>query len=224
MGGGELQIDINPHAIHAGGFELSQSALTGSIVVLLLMIGMGLIASRVKHFSDRPKGLQAVVELAVDSMHRFAQAKIGRRSEVVAPFVMTLMMYILFGTLIDLFGIPAVTMDLNATAALALLSFLLTNIMAFSQLGFAGRFKHLAKPIAVAMPIRILTDLIAPCSMALRLFANVLVGAIIIELVYFVCPLVLPAVVGAYFSVIHPLIQVYVFGLLSLNYIEEAIE
>lgn len=69
-----------------------------------------------------------------------------------------------------------------------------------------------------------MTDFVAPFSMALRLFANVLVGAIIMELVYHVIPLVVPAVVAGYFSLAHPLIQVYVYGLLSLNYINEAIE
>ena len=74
------------------------------------------------------------------------------------------------------------------------------------------------------MPIRILTDLIAPCSIAIRLFANIMVGGIIMQLIYAVAPIILPAIVASYFNVLHVGIQTFVLGLLTLVYVSEAIE
>ena len=97
------------------------------------------------------------------------------------------------------------------------------NIVAIRYKGLKGRFKLLTEPSPVVFPIKILTDLIAPCSMAIRLFANVLVGGVIMQLVYMAIPYVVPAAISAYFNVIHVMIQTFVFGLLSLTYIGEAL-
>lgn len=222
-----LEISIDPKAFYIGGVNVSLSAVMGSVIVLILVVLMWLLNRHIRKFTDQPKGLQNLVELAVESMHKFAAGKVGKVADVVAPYVMALMMYIMFGTLIELLGLPAVTSDLSATLALGMMSFVMTNVIAFKVLGPKGRVKRLASPMAVALPIKVLTDVVAPFSMALRLFANVLVGAIIMELIYSAMaslPIAIPAVVASYFSLAHPLIQVYVYGLLSLNYISEAIE
>lgn len=221
---GQLNIDISPAPFYIGSINVGQSAVMGSAIVAILVVLMYLLSRRIRRFTDEPKGLQNVVELMVESMYKFAHGKVGHAADTVAPYVMALMAYVMVGTLIELVGLKAVTSDLSATIALGLMSFVMTNIMALKTLGFKGRLRNLASPVAAALPIKIITDVIAPFSMALRLFANVLVGAIIMELVYHVVPLVAPAVVGSYFSLAHPLIQVYVYGLLSLNYISEATE
>ena len=50
------------------------------------------------------------------------------------------------------------------------------------------------------------------------------VGGVVMQLVYQVVPLVLPAAISAYFNVLHVMIQTFVFGLLSLIYTSEAVE
>lgn len=42
-------------------------------------------------------------------MYKFAKGKVGHVADIVAPYVMALMMYIMFGTLVELIGLPAVT-------------------------------------------------------------------------------------------------------------------
>ena len=53
---------------------------------------------------------------------------------------------------------------------------------------------------------------------------NILVGGVIMQLIYKILPVVLPAVVSTYFNVLHVGIQTFVFGLLSLIYVGEAVE
>lgn len=98
------------------------------------------------------------------------------------------------------------------------------NFTALKFRGLRGRLKNLASPSAVVFPIKVLTDCIAPFSMGIRLFANVLVGGVIMQLVYAVLPILLPAAVSSYFNVLHVGIQTFVFGLLFLTYTGEAVE
>lgn len=217
-------IDIAPHRVHLLGMEIGASVIVGWAVTALLLILLLCLRARVARFTDKPKGVQNLLELIVDSMHRFALGKVGHNADFVAPVVLTLMTYVAAATLVELFGLPPATDDLSCTLALGLTAFLLVNVTALKELGFKARVKHLAAPSPAVFPIRVLTDCLAPVSMAMRLFANVLVGGIIMKLIYDAMPLVLPALLSVYFNIIHVAIQTFVFGMLTLNYIMEATE
>lgn len=218
------EISIMPHHVSFLGMEVGASVVVGwfATAALLLLMVLGYIRSR--RFTQSPRGAQCVMELIVDAMHKFAAGKIGHNADFVGPVALALMAYIAVGTLVELFGIPPMTEDLSCTLALGLTVFLTVNVTALKDKGVVGRIKSLASPTPVVFPIRILTDLLSPLSMALRLFANVLVGGIIMKLIYAVLPILVPVPIAAYFNVIHVCIQVYVFGMLTLNYVGEATE
>ena len=98
------------------------------------------------------------------------------------------------------------------------------NVTAFKFRGLKGRIRGLSKPSPVVFPVRVLTDCITPFSLGIRLFSNVMVGGVIMQLIYAIMPIVLPAVVASYFNVLHVGIQTFVFGLLSLMYTSEALD
>lgn len=224
IGGGMPEISIMPHRVSFLGMEVGASVVVGWGTTLALLIVLVLGYFRIRRFTKTPKGAQKIMELIVDAVHRFAEGKIGHNADFVAPVVLALMSYIAVGTLVELFGIPPMTEDLSCTLALGLTTFLTVNVTALHDFGPKTRLKKLASPTPIVFPIRILTDLLAPVSMALRLFANVLVGGIIMKLVYAVMPVLLPVPIAAYFNVIHVGIQVYVFGMLTLSYVSEATE
>lgn len=221
------EISIMPHHVHFFGIELGVSVIMGWFVVLLLIILCIVINRLVRHFKEKPTGFQNIVELAVEGVYNFSKGKVGHLADFVAPVVLTLMTFVAAATLVELFGLPPATEDLSCTLALGLVTFMTVNITALRELGLKERIKRLATPKSVAflvLPIRVMIDCVAPLSMALRLFANVLVGGIIMKLVYAVIPLVVPAVLSVYFNLIHVAIQTFVFGLLTLNYTMEAVE
>lgn len=220
-----MDIEISPKPFNVGGINIGQSGFTGLVVVCVLVVALVLLnVLGIRRFRDKPGKLQTLIETLVDWLHNFCTEKVGHLADQIAPFVLTFMCYVIFTTLVELIGLPAATMDLSCTLALGLMSFVLTNVVAMRELGLRNRIKHLATPNAAVLPMRVLTDVLAPFSMALRLFANVLAGAIIMELIYMAIPYVVPSIVASFFSLAHPLIQTYVFGLLSLNYLSEALE
>jgi len=75
--------------------------------------------------------------------------------------------------------------------------------------------------------MKILSDVAVPVSLACRLFGNMLGGMIVMDLLKSVLggyASGIPAVAGLYFNLFHPLIQTYIFIILSLTFINEAIE
>ncbi|GHU67465.1 ATP synthase subunit a [Clostridia bacterium] len=225
------EVSIMPEPFYIGAVNVGQSVVMAWLVIAVLVILMLIARGRIKKFSGAPKGFQAFCELIVGGIHDFASGQLGaehnetrRAADIAAPAVFTLMVYVFATTVIELFGLPPATDDINCTLALGLCAFIMVNVTAIRVKGVKGRALAWTHPMAGVAPIRILTDLITPFSMAIRLFANVLAGGVIMKLLYAVVPVLIPAALSAYFNVLHVGIQTFVFGLLPLMYIGEAIE
>ena len=218
------EISILPEAFYIGGVNVGWSVVVAWAVIAVLAALLLLAQRTIRRMEKVPHGLQNLLELVVDGVDRFAKSRIGSAADFAAPIVLTFMVYIMSTTLVELFGISPSTEDINCTLALGLSAFVMVNVTAIRERGLAGRLSSLTHPYAVALPIRVLTDCISPFSMAIRLFANVLAASIIMKLLYAVVPVVVPAVLSSYFSVIDAGIQTFVFGMLTLVYIKEAIE
>ena len=221
-----LEVSLYPKPFEVFGVNVGMSVFIAWCVMAVLLISLVLIHFLVvRHMKPVPKGAQNVVELAVDGVYRWAEGKVGHAADFVAPVSMTLMTYVFFNTVIEMFGLPPATEDINCTFALGLCTFITVNVAGLKfRGGIRGRIKGLCSPSPIVMPIRILTDFIAPCSIAIRLFANIMVGGIIMQLIYAVEPIILPAIIASYFNVLHVGIQTFVLGLLTLVYVSEAIE
>ena len=220
-----LEVSLTQKPFFLLGINVGLSVVTAWYVLVFLLAMLVLLHfGVVRRMKERPEGLQNVLELLVDSVYRWSRSKVGEAGTFVAPVLTTLMTYVFFVTVIELFGIDPATEDINCTLALGLCTFVMVNVTGLKYRGIRGRIRGLCTPSAVVMPIRMITDLIAPCSIAIRLFANIMVGGIVMQLIYAVVPVVLPAILAAYFNVLHIGIQTFVLGLLSLVYVSEAVE
>ena len=118
--GMNLGESIYPEMIQIGGVTLPLSGMIGTALVLILLLVAYFIRRSMKNWPDTPRGLQNVIELIVDTVHNFANDKVSPYADALAPFTLTFMVYILFGTCIELFGIPPITKDINCALALGL--------------------------------------------------------------------------------------------------------
>ena len=81
-----------------------------------------------------------------------------------------------------------------------------------------------AEPIAIVTPINILELGIRPLSLCMRLFGNVLGAFVIMELLKYICPFILPVPFCLYFDIFDGLIQAYVFVFLTSLFMSEGLE
>ena len=94
----------------------------------------------------------------------------------------------------------------------------------FHKKGLKGFLKSFAEPAPIMLPINILEVVIRPTSLCMRLFGNVLGSYVVMKLLEFICPAVLPIPFSLYFDFFDGFIQAYVFVFLTSLFIKEAIE
>ena len=116
------------------------------------------------------------------------------------------------------------TKDLNVTAALAVMSMCLIEFSGIRKNGLVHWVKHFAQPVPVVAPITVLEIVIRPLSLCMRLFGNMLAGFVVLELLKFFVPLIVPIPVSFYFDIFDGLLQAYVFVFLTALFMTEEME
>ncbi|MFZ0389645.1 MAG: F0F1 ATP synthase subunit A [Calditrichia bacterium] len=213
---------------------------------VLMMWFAGLILIITFYFAFRkkalvPRGFAALLEtvvlfirdeIAVPNMG----AKQGRR---FTPFLSTMFFFILTANLmglIPLFGLA--TSNISVTAALAVITFVMTQIMGMVENGAWGYWKSMApsgipKPLLVIIvPIEFFGLFTKPFALAMRLFANMiaghtvifaLLGLIIAIGVIWVSPFSIAfAIFISFLELLVAFIQAYIFTMLSALFIAMA--
>lgn len=217
-----------------GSIFITESTLWGIVVaVVLAVLGIWLGSGLQKI----PKGKQVIAELIVGWIYKFSDQNLGKENRCYAPYIGTIFGFILLGSSLGIFGIRPITASLNVTAALAALTFLLIQTSAIRTHGLKGRLKEMCEPYPFMFPLEIIEACTLPVSLALRLFGNILGGLIVVELwMHFmeylsslVCDIpflravtVLP--INAFFDMFEPVIQTYIFTLLTMLNLYTAIK
>lgn len=160
-------------------------------------------------------------------MESFTQNTAGHCSSELPAYMFSIAILLISCAAAELFGQRPPTADLIMTFSLGIATFFLINFLSIKKKGIGGRLKGLASPSPIIFPLKILSDISVPVSLACRLFGNMLGGMIVMDLLksslggYAVG---FTALAGIYFNLFHPLIQTYIFIILSLTFINEAVE
>lgn len=225
----ELEFNLLSNRVTLFGLSFAKTTVISYIITFIILI-LGLIFRFFifRKFSyDNPKGFQNIIELAVEAMESFAKDSLMDYSGQLAPYMFTLAVYMIFSAATELFGLRAPTSDIVSTFAMGLITFILINFYGIKKKGVGGRLKGMTKPTPLVFPMKILSDIAVPVSLACRLFGNMLGGMIVMDLLKSVLggyASGIPAVAGIYFNLFHPIIQAYIFIILSMTFINEAIE
>lgn len=197
------------------------------LIVLLVLIGFAILANRaIVKGTQVPGGFQNVVELIVEKLDGMIDNTMGKNGVKFRNYIGTIFIFILFSNIAGIFGLRSPTADYGVTLPMALITFTLIHFNKFKHQKVSGVIKGLCDPWPIWMPINIIGDLAVPISLSLRLFANVLSGTIIMSLVYGLLnwfALIWPAALHVYFDLFSGAIQTYVFCMLSMTYISDAI-
>ncbi len=212
-------------------FGLSFAKTTVVMWVIIAVVALLCVVFRLFVFprfsEDNPKGFQNALELSVEAMEGFAKNNLHDYSGELAPYMYSLAVFMIAAAMSELLGARPPTSDLLVTFAMGIITFVLINAYGIRKKGLGGRIKGMLQPNPVMLPMKIISDVAVPVSLACRLFGNMLGGMIVMEMLKSVLGGFaggLPAVAGLYFNVFHPLIQAYIFVILSMTFINEAIE
>lgn len=205
-----------------GGIDVSDSVVVTWIIMALLVV-LSLLLTR-KLSVRSPGKVQVVLESMVEFLNNFVKTNIGSHWRPFAPWLGTVALYIGISNLIGIFGLTPPTKDISVTAALAIMSMLLIYGAQFRYNGFVGGLKKFAEPMPLLVPINLMEVAVRPLALCMRLFGNILGAYIVMEMLKFVVPVVLPAVFSIYFDLFDGLIQTVVFVFLTTLFTGEGIK
>ena len=148
-----------------------------SVIVSLLFLYLG-----IKKSSLIPNRFQSIVELLYEFVSNMVKENVGTGGKKYFPFIFSLFMFILFGNLLGMIPYSyTFTSQIIVTITLALIIFIGVTLIALikHKLKFFTFFFPSGVPIALApllIPIEIISYLMRPVSLSVRLFANMLAG------------------------------------------------
>ena len=222
---------------HAEIFGLSfQHEIVPVVMSMLIIIFLGVFSMvATRNLKKIPDGLQAILEIVVESLDNFVKSVLGKLSDKFLPFIGTLFLYILIMNLIGqipLFHSP--TTSLNTTLALTLLVFVVTQYYGLKHNGPVNFLKHMmGEPKWMApmqFPLHLLQEFFTrPLSLSMRLFGNLLGQHTVLAIFIGFSPLLLgfiPIPIQFPFVLLDLLLaslQAFIFAFLASFYIAGAI-
>ncbi|MCU7496722.1 MAG: F0F1 ATP synthase subunit A [Ignavibacteria bacterium] len=228
--------------IHLFGFDIS---ITKHVVFmwlsLLILVLIFYAVSKSYKKSRIPRGFANVAELLVVFVRDdIAKPTIGKGFEKFLPYLLTVFFFILTANFLGLFPYSAtVTSNISVTATLATISFIVIQAGGIRKNGLFGYFKGLIPhgvPVFL-LPVMLVVEILGlftrPFALAIRLFANMtaghivilaLIGLIFILKTFFVAPVSIAFALFIYLlEILVALIQAYIFTMLSSLFIGMAV-
>lgn len=227
-------------------YEIAGIPITNTLVtqwlVMVVLIVVAIIAGR------KPSLIPGKVQNFFEALFEFALSYIeqvlGNRALAVKvfPWLATFFLFIATSNLFDFFPIMGsilvhtshgevplfrpVNTDLNATLALAIVAVIFIEVIGIMVVGawkYAGKFFNFSSPLGFAVGlIEFVSELSRFISFSFRLFGNIFAGEVLIALVVFFVPYLLPVPLMA-FETFVGLVQATVFSMLILFFIKLAI-
>ena len=183
---GSYQLDLSPtkHVV---------MMLLASLIACVVLIGAAVAHRRHSHAAGHPKGFAAGIEAMVLYIRdEVALKNLGHHGEKYVPFILTLFFFILFANLLGLipYGSTA-TGNISVTAMLAVITFLVVEFagMRAQGAGYLNTIFYWNKDLPMIMripmfvimtPIEIAGKIAKPFALAIRLFANMTAGHIVV--------------------------------------------
>lgn len=217
-------MEMNAPIIFTFNLMNHEVAVTESIVTQWVMMAVIIVLTLIltRNLKKIPDKKQSVLEIIVQAVNSLVTSNMGPEyKKFFVPYIGAMGVFFTFLNLSGLVGIEPSTKDINVTLTFALMTFVIINANAIKKLGMGGYLKGFIRPYAAMLPLNLIEKLTIPFSLCLRLFCNMLVGAMVLGLIYSaggVTSFILPIPVHAFFDVFDGLIQVFVFMMLTMVY------
>lgn len=233
------------------GLNIDLSAVIAILVSAIVTFVLVKVLTRNLSVAN-PSRAQNFMEWAVDFVHStIASAMPLNRVRPFLSLGLTLILFIFisnllglpFGIITDIhepmFGITAdylashggaahvawwksPTADLSVTAGLALIVLVIVHFLGI-KMNTKHYFQHYFKPYPIFFPLNLIETIAKPVTLALRLFANIFAGEVLISTILMLSWVGIPFLaVWQGFSIFVGAIQAFLFTILTMVYISQA--
>jgi F-type H+-transporting ATPase subunit a len=204
-----------------GFLKLNATIVFTWLLMLVLAVGSKLITRKLSTDLKRSRW-QNLLEIVVTGIGKQIEEVGLRNPEKYLGFLGTLFLFVATATVCAVIpGYEPPTGSLSTTAALALCVFVAVPLYGIESQGMRGYLRSYVEPTFVMLPFNIIGEVSRTLALAVRLFGNMMSGAMIIGILLAITPFVFPVVMTA-LGLLTGMVQAYIFSILAAVYIAAA--
>ena len=191
-------------------------------LMLVLTVAAWLVTRRLstEHARSRWQNMLEIIVTGIQGQIAEVGVPDPRR---VLPFVGTLFLFVAasaLGTIVPGFEPP--TGSLSTTAALAACVFVAVPLYGIRRSGLRDYLRTYLDPTPLMLPFNIISELSRTLALAVRLFGNMMSGAMILGILLTITPFLFPVVMTA-LGLLTGMVQAYIFSILATVYLAAAV-
>lgn len=190
-------------------------------LMLALGIGSWLITRRLSYGMARSRWQNALEILVTGIEGQIADVGLAQPRKYIA-FLGTLVVYVAAASICTIF--PAYeppTASLSTTTALALCVFIAVPLFGIADRGLGNYLALYTEPTWLMLPFNVISELSRTLALAVRLFGNMMSGAMIVAILLTITPFIFP-IAMTLLGLLTGLVQAYIFFILAAVYIAAA--
>jgi len=204
-----------------GFLKLNATIVFTWALMLVLAGGSLLITSRLSTGLNRSRW-QNLLEIVVTAILKQIEEVGLKEPRKYLGFLGTLFLFVgMAGLCTVIPGYEPPTASLSTTAALALCVFVAVPFFGISEHGVRTYLKSYMKPTFIMLPFNIISELSRTLALAVRLFGNMMSGAMIIGILLTITPFIFP-IIMTLLGLLTGMVQAYIFSILAAVYIAAA--
>ncbi len=217
-------MEISPDqwiVLRIGPVALNATIVFTWAVMATLTLAAALIRRRLSTGGE-PNRWQSMAEAIVSIIRDQIREISGQDPMRYLPFIGTLFLFIAAAnTFAVIPGYAPPTGSLSTTAALAICVLLAAPIFGILERGVGGYFSSYFQPTPLMAPFNVIGELSRTLALAIRLYGNVMSGAVIVGILISIAPFFFPVLMQL-LGLLTGLIQAYIFAILAMVYVASA--
>jgi F-type H+-transporting ATPase subunit a len=204
-----------------GILKLNATILFTWALMIVLAGGSRILTRRLSTGLERSRW-QNVLEMIVTSIEKQIEEVGLRKPRKYIGFLGTLFVFVGAASLCTVIpGFDPPTASLSTTTALALSVFVAVPFFGIEEQGVRNYLKSYARPTPIMLPFNIISELSRTLALAVRLFGNMMSGAMIIAILLTITPFIFPIIMTV-LGLLTGMVQAYIFSILAAVYIAAA--
>jgi F-type H+-transporting ATPase subunit a len=204
-----------------GVFKLNATLVFTWGLMLVLAVGAKLITRNLSTDLKRSRW-QNLLEIVVTGIQKqIEEVGLGQPRKYLG-FLGTLFLFVAAASLCTVIpGYQPPTGSLSTTAALALCVLVAVPFFGIAEQGVGNYLKSYVQPTFIMLPFNIISEISRTLALAVRLFGNMMSGAMIIGILLTITPFIFP-IVMTMLGLLTGVVQAYIFSILAAVYIAAA--
>lgn len=204
-----------------GDFKLNATIVFTWVLMLVLTVGSMLITRQLSKDLARSRW-QNLLEILVTGVAKQIEDVGLARPRTFLPFLGTLFLFVALSSLSSVIpGFEPPTGSLSTTVALAVCVFVAVPLFGIAERGWVAYLKSYIEPTFIMLPFNVISEASRTLALAVRLFGNMMSGAMIVAILVSITPLFFPIVMTA-LGLLTGMVQAYIFSILAAVYIAAA--